>query len=175
MRFFSCFGYVRSRCENEPFLIRTNSNRCLFLSLFFRSKTHLLSLLAIRFVPVTLANLTVAVTGEKRKCKYSSINEQSFCCYLIKEGRNACCSSQEVGAVVESNSEYAASVLARDPSRTRILHLLLIMNPFSLFFFIDFQNTALHGRIQSLSYVRRLYGNAYTCRPFFRTGIRDSP
>lgn len=82
MRFFSCFGYVRSRCENEPFLIRTNSNRCLFPSLFFRSKTHLLSLLAIRFVPATLANLTVTVTGEKRKCKYSSINEQSFCCYL---------------------------------------------------------------------------------------------
>lgn len=31
-RFFSCFGYVRSRCENEPFVIRTNSNRRLFLS-----------------------------------------------------------------------------------------------------------------------------------------------
>lgn len=53
-----------------------------FFLFFFRSKTHLLSLSAIRFVPATLANLTVAVTGEKRKCKYSSINEQSFCCYL---------------------------------------------------------------------------------------------
>lgn len=37
-RFFSCFGYVRSRCENEPLLIQTNFHCSLFASIFFGAK-----------------------------------------------------------------------------------------------------------------------------------------
>lgn len=58
---------------------------------------------------------------------------------------------------------------------TRVLHPPMIVNPFSLFFFIDFQD-ALHGRIQSLSYVRRLYGNAISKSAVcFFVEIGDSP
>lgn len=83
--------------------------------------------------------------------------------YSIKEGRIACRSPQEVGAVVEVKfGVYSIRFGARSASENSlVLHPLLIASPFSLsFFYRSSGHSAARENPDSLAYVRRLCGNA---------------